>query len=183
MIAYHLYQAFPVIDLGNMVLREITDTDAKDYFDYMSRPEMEQYLTADNRPATLAAALKDVQYWGSLFRNKRSFYWGIALKDGRLIGTAGFNIISSNHLRAEISYDLDPEFWGKGMMLKSIKRILQYSDISLGLMRVQATVITTNERSIKLLERSGFAREGILKKYEVVMGEHKDYYMYARVNG
>jgi len=69
------------------------------------------------------------------------------------------------------------------MMLKSVKGILAYSDISLGLIRVQATVITTNERSIKLLERTGFAKEGILKKYEVVMGEHKDYYMYARVNG
>jgi len=71
MISYHLYQPFPVIDLGDIILREIIDADAKDYFDYMSRLEMEQYLTADNRPATIDAALEDVRYWGSLFSSER----------------------------------------------------------------------------------------------------------------
>jgi ribosomal-protein-alanine N-acetyltransferase len=46
---------------------------------------------------------------------------------------------------------------------------------------VQATVITDNDRSIKVLERCGFIKEGLLQKYEVVEGEHKDYYMYGRV--
>ena len=66
-------------------------------------------------------------------------------------------------------------------MLKSIKGILTFADLVLALVRIQATVIIDNERSIKVLERCGFKREGLLKQYEVVEGEHKDYYMYARV--
>lgn len=177
-----LSQPFPVIDLGDITLRELRDSDARDYFHYMNKPEMAAFLTEANRPSTIDAALEDVQYWASLFKNKKSFYWGIALKDtDQLIGTLGFNIISLNHLRAEISYDLDYSFWSKGIMLKSVKAILKFADFVLGLVRIQATVITDNERSIKLLERCGFNREGTLRKYEIVAGVHKDYYMYARI--
>jgi ribosomal-protein-alanine N-acetyltransferase len=177
----YLLGPFPILDLGDIVLRELTDEDAQDYFNYMSKPEMALYITEDNRPTSIKEALEDVRYWANLHRNHRSFYWGIALKSSnRLIGTIGFNVINSMHLRAEISYDLDIEFWGQGIMLKSSKNILRFADY-IGIKRVQATVITSNLRSINLLERCGFMHEGLLKQYEIVAGEHKDYYMYARL--
>ncbi|MFY9589186.1 GNAT family N-acetyltransferase [Rickettsia endosymbiont of Halotydeus destructor] len=180
-IREYLQRSFPVLDLNDIVLRELADTDAEDYFNYMNKPEIALYLTDSNRPSNLEEALSEVRYWGNLHKNQRSFYWGIALKNNnKLIGTAGFNVITTSHLKAEISYDLDPEFWGQGIMLKSIKNILKLADY-MGLMRIQATVITDNYRSITLLERCGFVQEGVLKKYEIVAGEHKDYYMYARV--
>ncbi len=177
-----LFGPFPTIDLGDITLREMNEDDAEAYFNYMSRAEMAPFLTFDNMPASLEKALEEVKYWGSLFSNKRSFYWGIALKaNNKLIGSVGFNVISPSHLKAEISYDLDYDYWGKGMMLKSAKAVLKYADFQLGLMRTQATVITENVRSINLLERCGFKREGYLEKFEVVEGVHKDYYMYGRV--
>ncbi len=173
---------FPIIDLGDIILREITSDDAQDYLDYMSNDKMASFLTKENRPVNFDAALEEVKYWGSLFPTKKSIYWGIALKDNnKLIGTAGFNMISFINSRAEISYDLDPKFWGKGMMLRAIKAILRFADETLGVIRTQATVIIDNQRSINVLERCGFQREGYLKKYELVEGELKDYYMYARV--
>ncbi|MBA2628637.1 MAG: GNAT family N-acetyltransferase, partial [Rickettsiaceae bacterium] len=62
-----------------------------------------------------------------------------------------------------------------------IKGILHFADFGLALVRIQATVITDNEKSIKVLERCGFEKEGFMKKYEVVEGQHKDYYMFGRV--
>ena len=176
------FEPFPKIDLGDIVLREISKEDAQAYLDYMSNNQMAGFLTNENRPKTFEAALEEVSYWGGLFPSKRSIYWAIALKETNImVGTAGFNMISFANSRAEISYDLDPNFWGKGIMLRSIKAILKFSDYTLGIIRVQATVITTNERSIKVLDRCGFQREGYLRKYELVEGELKDYYMYARV--
>ena len=178
----HFFGPFPVLDLGDIILRQIEESDAQDYFDYMNRDEMEGFLTKENRPQTLDKAVEEVKYWGSLFPTKRSIYWAIAIKEtNKMVGTAGFNLISFANSRAEISYDLNPEYWGKGFMLKSIKGILKYADYALGLVRVQATVIIDNGRSIKVLERCGFKKEGFLEKYEVVEGKHKDYYMYGRV--
>jgi ribosomal-protein-alanine N-acetyltransferase len=183
MIIDYFYQPFPVFDLGDIILRELTESDAENYFNYMGRPEMAGYLTKSNMPSNIEQALEEVKYWASLFHNRRSFYWAIALKDtSQLIGTVGFNVISVNHVKAEISYDLDYNFWGKGIMLKSVKAVLKFADFALGLTRIQATVIVDNERSIKVLERCGFTKEGLLKKFEIVNGAHKDYYMYARVN-
>jgi ribosomal-protein-alanine N-acetyltransferase len=177
------FSSFPIIDLGEIILRDIRVEDAQYYLDYMSKDQMSSFLTKENRPQTFDAALEEVSYWGGLFPSKRSIYWAISLKhDDRMIGTAGFNMISFANSRAEISYDLDPDYWGKGLMLTSIKAILKFADYILGIVRVQATVITTNDRSIKLLERCGFKKEGCLKKYELVEVELKDYYMYARVN-
>lgn len=183
MIEYYFHQNFPVLDLDDIILREINDDDATDYFEYMSRPEMSSFLSEANFPKNLDQAFSELRYWGGLFRNKRSFYWAIALKQSnRLIGTAGFNTISIVHSKAEISYDLNFDYWGKGIMLKSIKNILKFADYKLQLMRVQATVITDNERSINLLQRCGFNNEGILRKFEVINSVHKDYFLYARVN-
>ncbi|AAU04148.1 GNAT family N-acetyltransferase [Rickettsia typhi] len=177
----YLHTTFPVFDLDNIVLRELAESDVQDYLCYMSRSEMGLYITESNRPKDLEEARKEICYWSSLHALHRSFYWGIALKsDNKLIGTAGFNIINLEHHRAEISYDLDPNFWGQGIMLKSINNILKFADC-IGIIRVQATVITDNFRSVNLLERCGFSKEGILKKYEIIANEHKDYYMYARV--
>lgn len=182
MNVHPFFEPFPFIDLGDIVLREISKDDAQRYFDYMNEAQMAEFLTQENTPKNLDAALEEVSYWGSLFPNKRSIYWAIALKENnKMIGTAGFNSITFPHSRAEISYDLDPAYWGKGVMLRSVKAILKFSDYTLGIVRVQATVITTNERSIKLLERCGFYNEGVLKKYEIVQGEFKDYFMYGRV--
>ena len=177
------FAPFPVIDLGDIVLRDIRVEDAQAYLDYMNNDQMAGFLTKENRPQTFDAAVEEVSYWGGLFSSKRSIYWAIALKENnRMIGTAGFNMISFPNSRAEISYDLDPNYWGKGVMLRSIKAVLKFSDHMLGIVRIQATVITTNERSLKVLDRCGFKREGYLEKYEVVEGELKDYYIYARVN-
>ena len=172
---------FPTIELSEITLREICDYDAQDYFNYMSKAEMRNFLTEANSPSTTEQALEKLRYWGGLFRHRRSFYWGITTNTNKLVGTAGFNTISIQNARAEISYDLDPTFWGQGVMLKSIKAIIRFADGALNLTRIQATVITDNERSIKVLERCGFINKGMLKKYEVIDEVHKDYYMYARV--
>ena len=178
----YFFGDFPALDLGDVILREIEESDARDYFEYMSNNAMEGFLTKENRPNSVEKALEEVKYWGSLFPQKRSIYWAIALKESnKMIGTAGFNLISFPNSRAEISYDLSPEYWGRGIMLKSINGILKVADVALELVRIQATVIIDNERSIKVLERTGFKKEGLLKKYEVAEGEHKDYYMYSRV--
>jgi [ribosomal protein S5]-alanine N-acetyltransferase len=178
----HFFGKFPILDLGDIILREIKESDAQDYYEYMSHNIMKGFLTKENRPEDIGKALEEVKYWGSLFPQKKSMYWAVALKSNdKMIGTAGFNFISFANARAEISYDLNPDYWGKGIMLKSIGGILKFADLALELVRIQATVVTDNDRSIRVLERSGFYQEGILKKYEIVDGKHKDYYMYGRV--
>ncbi len=182
MFNHSSYSQFPIFELDDIVLRELTLDDSQEYFSYMNNPEMLPFLTDNNIPSNIQQAGEEVRYWASLFRNRRGFYWGIALKNtNKLIGTAGFNSISTIHLRGEISYDLDPHYWSRGIMLKSIKNIVKFIEYA-GIVRIQATVVNDNIRSMNVLERCGFMQEGLLKKYEIIQAVHRDYYLYAKIN-
>ena len=50
----------------------------------------------------------------------------------------------------------------------------------LGYARIQATVLDTNQASLRVLERCGFQREGLLHAYREVAGASRHFWIYAR---
>ncbi|MES2214669.1 MAG: GNAT family protein [Pseudomonadota bacterium] len=175
-----IFNTFPKFDLGIAHLREMEDSDAPAYFEYMTSSAVSAFLTDDNIPKTHTDALGDVRYWKSLFPSRHSIFWGIALKEtNELIGSIGFNSWNKKHGRSEISYDLSSEFWGMGIMTKAMQQIFDFAKTNLQMRRIQATVVTSNQRSIKLLEKLDFAKEGVLRQYEVVNDLPADYYLYS----
>ena len=97
-----------------------------------------------------------------------------------MIGSCGFNYWNKQHGRLEISYDLNHKFWGKGIITKAVCIVTDYIFDNSTAQRVQATVATDNERSIKVLERSGYQKEGMLSSYFNLKGVVKDAYMFAK---
>lgn len=176
-----IFEYFPVIDLGDIILRKISiENDHLHYFNYITSPQVTKYLSNDDIPENLEKAQIELGYWGKLFDYRHSFYWAITdKKTNKIIGTCGFNYWNKTHNRAEISYDLDYNYWGKGIMTKAIKSISNFCLDTMNVQRIQATVAIDNIPSIKVLEKSGYTKEGILKKYGVLQQEVKDFYMYA----
>jgi [ribosomal protein S5]-alanine N-acetyltransferase len=183
MFSIKLFDKFPVFELGDITLRQLEEDDAEQYREYMCKAPVKEYLTSENIPQSYEIALDDIKYWRSLFVAKRAFYWGIVMSDNptKLIGTAGYNMLRPIHFKGEISYDLDSEYWGKGIMQKSLATILSFGQKSLNLKRIQATVVCNNTKSISLLEKSWFQNEGRLKQFEIVNGKPADYFMYAKI--
>ncbi|HJK86274.1 MAG TPA: GNAT family protein [Candidatus Megaira endosymbiont of Nemacystus decipiens] len=175
------YRPFPVIELEEIILREIRGSDATMYYAYMNSDYMTDIISAEHIPNTLEDAKKELDYWSMLFPLKTSIYWALANKKDELIGTAGFNHISTKNDKAEISYDLAPDCWGRGYMSDAINSIIKFAQDDLNLVRIQATVATENIRSINLLEKCNFYMEGKLAKYEIINGIHKDYFMYSKI--
>ena len=175
---------FPELELEDVVLREINPKlDAKDFYYYIRKKEVADFIPYSEVPKNLNEAIEELDYWYSLFRNKRSIFWGIeSKKTGQFIGMAGCNSFSNVHNRAEISYDLSYDFWGNGIMHRCLHYIIHFLRNDLGAVRIQATVAMTNTRSIKVLESLGFLREGIMPKYACLNNEHVDYYMYGTTN-
>ena len=179
-----IFEYFPTFDLGDVHLREIRISDAAAYHRYMNNNKVKEFLTQDNIPMTMDAAAEDLRYWSGIFTHRRSIYWAIADVDtDELIGTIGFNVWNRIHNRADISYDLDSRFWGKGVMRRAMSQVMKFAMEEMKIVRVQATVVIENQRSIKLLEKSNFRQEGILRKYEIIAGKYRDYYMYGYVKG
>lgn len=177
-----MYSDFPVFEFGNYRLREIDVVrDAQRFLDYIGHEEVSSFIGASSVPQNIEEAFSELQYWAGLFKTGRSYYWAVANEADEIIGTLGFNNISNQHSRAEISYDLDKNYWGKGIMINSVFKIIEFAFQQLGVVRIQATVGTHNLRSIKLLESLSFKQEGTLAKYERLKGKYHDFYMYAIV--
>jgi RimJ/RimL family protein N-acetyltransferase len=175
-----VFKTFPIIEFDDIILREISSQDTYEFFKYINNPNVKEFLSEEDSPRTSEAAREELMYWTKLFFYKHSIYWGIASKrTNKLIGTCGFNNWHMTHNRAEISYDLAYEHWGKGIMTRSIDKICQFAFDKMLVNRIQATVATENKASIKILDKLGFCQEARLKDYGVLHDNNKDFYMYA----
>jgi ribosomal-protein-alanine N-acetyltransferase len=169
----------PTIELDGARLRPlriVTDTDA--LLAYLSDPAVTELTSYPVVSRQMVDAIIDRAasrwYAGELSR------WGIALPhDNRLIGTCGFNEWSPAHRWAELAFDLAQPHWGKGLMRQAVAAVLQWTFRQDPVNRVHAFVRIDNSRSQRLLERSGFMREGCLKSYRVCRGQPHDFYVYA----
>lgn len=178
---FNIFKKFPEFEIDDIILREINPVkDKVEYFNYTNEEEVCQFLADDDKPINVEHAEIELRYWSDLFRMQRSIYWAISLKsNNQLIGTCGYNSWSFTHQRGEISYDLNPQYWGRSIMKKSLMKIIEYGFKEMDLFRIQATVSENNLRSIKLLERLDFAQEGLMRNFGKLLGEFNNFYLYS----
>ncbi|MCV2504066.1 MAG: GNAT family N-acetyltransferase, partial [Neisseriaceae bacterium] len=106
---------------------------------------------------------------------KRAIRWGIVLKENnQVIGTCGYHNFQEEHSRAEIGYDLNPDYWQKGYMTEAITAIQKYGFKKLKLHRIEAFIFPDNLASRKLLEKVGLQSEGVLRDYFFEKGRFVD---------
>ena len=82
---------------------------------------------------------------------------------------------------AELGYWLAEPFWGKGIMTQAVKALSEYAFNELGFCRIYAEPYTTNPASARVLEKSGFVLEAILRANAVKDGRVLDQFLYAKV--
>jgi RimJ/RimL family protein N-acetyltransferase len=80
---------------------------------------------------------------------------------------------------AEIGYWIGREYWGRGIMVEAVRATTKYAFEVLDLVRVFAVPFVTTTRSIRVLEKAGYIREGIMRLSAVKDGAILDQCRYA----
>ena len=94
-------------------------------------------------------------------------FWAVTLKeDSTFLGSVCLWNFRLDEGSAEIGYELLPAFHGKGYASETIRAVARYAFITLGFAWVDAFVDPANAPSLRVLERNGFSRFGITKRYE-----------------
>lgn len=122
-----------------------------------------------------------------LSRYRREFAQGAAMSllifengHGRLTGGISMgNIRRGVAQSAQIGYWMGEEHAGKGYMGAAIQLMLEHGFGVMRLNRIEAACIPDNERSIRVLEKAGFRREGLLRSYLRINGAWRDHLLYA----
>src|SRR5262245_9888441 len=81
-----------------------------------------------------------------------------------------------------LGYWTGPPFAGRGYMPAAVRALIPFVFGALRLHRLEAACIPTNTASIRLLERTGFSREGLAREYLCINGLWQDHLLFARLS-
>jgi RimJ/RimL family protein N-acetyltransferase len=164
----------PALCAVRLQLRHVRPADLQDLYALFSDPAVMRYwstppMTCITQAQKYLTAIWRGQHQGTLFQ------WAIArLDDDRLIGTCTLFGLDLPNGRAEIGYALRHDHWGGGWAYEALTQVCTHVFDVLKLRRLEADVDPRNPRSLQLLQRLGFVREGLLRERWEVAGELQD---------
>ncbi len=164
----------PTLEASRVRLRWLEQRDVPALFRVFSNPEVMTYwsrppMTGVGEAEQLLAQIHE------LYATRSLTQWGVALRESdEVIGTCTLAGIDRSNQRAELGFALGREHWGHGYMQEAVSRLLEFCFGPLGLARLEADADPRNERSLRLLERFGFVREGFARERWRVGGEVQD---------
>lgn len=102
----------------------------------------------------------------------------IEKKDGTKIGFIAHYCVQPIRLM-EIGYAIIPSERGKGYGTDAVQIMVDYLFLSKDVVRIQAVTDVRNKASQRVLEKTGFQREGVLRKVGYVRGKWADACIYS----
>lgn len=95
--------------------------------------------------------------------------------------------ITLSNIRRGVAQSCSLGYWmsvqhaGKGYMRRAVDLVLEFAFGELRLHRVEAACIPGNDRSLGLLEKAGFVREGYARRYLLIDGRWQDHVLLSRM--
>jgi len=99
-----------------------------------------------------------------------------------LLGSKTIAVVGCSNKPDRDSYQIAQAHEGRGLMTEALRASNRFVFEGLRLHRIMANYRPENERSGRLLERLGFAREGVAKDYLFIDGAWRDHVLTALVN-
>lgn len=168
----------------NILIRNFTPDDAQELLEYYLRNK--EHLR-EFEPVRDASFFTYEMQKEILLESYRHLMTGVGsdlgiYKDNKLIGKAKISSIVYGVFKSGIlGYSIDKEYEGRGYMKEAIKLVLEYAKEYLDLHRIEASVLTTNERSKGVLLSCGFEEIGINKKYLYINGKWSDHITFYKI--
>ena len=103
--------------------------------------------------------------------------------EDEVLGVCNYtNIVRGTFQSCQLGYALAEKHQHKGLMFEALSMTNQYMFDDLGLHRIMAGYLPHNERSGKLLDRLGFEKEGLARKYLKINGRWEDHLLTSLIN-
>lgn len=106
----------------------------------------------------------------------------LILDDGEPAGFIGLSNIMRGPLQSAIlSYWVDQDHNGRGLATRAVAAVVDYAFGDLGLHRVEAGTLPDNFGSQRVLEKNGFERYGLARRFLLIAGEWRDHVLFERI--
>jgi len=163
----------PTLETKRLLLRPATTADLPFVLNLFSRSDTNRYSAYDDTSTPAEAQ----QLFDAFLKPGSQTHFRLIADlrgTGEAVGTLGLYSYSERDRRAELGYDLLRPHWGKGLMTEAVAELMRYAFEDLKLNRVEATTDAENAASIRVLERAGFRREGLIRQRRFYKGGFHD---------
>lgn len=101
-------------------------------------------------------------------------------EDDKLIGGCTLSNVRRGVTQCcALGYWIGERFARQGYMHDAVRALVPFVFSTLGLHRIEAACLPTNEASINLLTKQGFQQEGLARRYLQINGEWRDHILFA----
>ena len=105
--------------------------------------------------------------------------WAIEV-NGEAVGGIGVELHSDiERVSAEIGYWLGEQVWGGGIATEALRAVTAEAFKRYDLTRIYAVPFADHLASIRVLEKAGYVREGLMRQSAIKEGEVRDQALYA----
>ncbi len=166
------------LETNRLLLRDYKETDLNDMHCLWSDKETMYYLDD-----ILCNSIEDTEkYLMNSLKNSDGHYFCICdIKTGKFMSGIGYTIVETTPLGkiVHLGYMLLPEFQKHGYMSEAAKKVIEFAFTKDNCIRINTGCHKENDASRKVLEKSGFRKEGERIKAVYHDGVMKDRLEYA----
>jgi len=183
--------ALPVLSAGEVVLREVRESDAPALVRHLTTPEITRFIspppsTVDGFEEFIAASQRSrAGGEGACFAvTLRDLDTAIGLFQIRLTSSAEYEANQFSGVRdsAEWGFAVATPYWGTGIFVRGAGLVLDFVFEQMRVHRLEARCAVKNGRGGRALVKVGAVPEGILRKAFTCGDEHLDQVLYAIVD-
>ena len=152
------------IDGDRIIIRKLGQRDAPDIYRNIKDKDIAKWTLIIPQPYYPEHAKRFIRLRTYNWKEKTSYAFGIVLRQsGEVIGVVDLSPVNWPNRNAELGCWLGKRYWGKGYMSEAVNLILKFGFGELKLHRIYAWVFEGNIGSQKMLEKTGFKPEGLLR--------------------
>ena len=156
---------FPLLETPRLILKELNPSNVKSLFTQKDDAFLFHFFSCKDESELEEFRMR---YWKSYTDNARFSFklWLILDKETKnVIGDCGFRVWHLTHYRGQIGYALkQEEFKRKGIMTEVLKVLIPFGFEQMELQKIEAFVGPGNTPSLRLMQKFGFKREGLMQE-------------------
>jgi RimJ/RimL family protein N-acetyltransferase len=165
---------FTTLEGKRIYLRELKQEDVTaSYLGWMNDPRITRFTDSRGQHYSLESLKR---YVADKQKSKNEEFLSIIIKqEKRHIGNIKLGPVNLADNHADIGILIgDREYWGKGYATEAIGLVKKYAFEHLGLHRLTAGSVSSNQGSIKAFLKNGFEIEGIRRQHVRIDGSYVD---------
>jgi ribosomal-protein-alanine N-acetyltransferase len=171
-----------IIETERLILRDYEKEDIDSFYKLKSCNEVWIYSTCE----PLVNKSQAQELLNKVISNRKSGnldFMALFRKDDMcFIGEAGIIGSRPRANRCELGYNLLPDYWGNGYAAEIVKGIIKYAYEENEYERIEALVLEVNNASCRVLEKSGFTKEGVLRNFNKYKEGYRNVIYYGMIS-